>query len=182
MKKLILLLTACLIGLVNNSYAEIDSQLPTIVSSQWETVEKVGATRFKKFGLHVYNASFWSLRDNNSRLQPFTATALSISYARDVKAKLLLSSTYKEWQQLGFAQRHPLDAWLDSLEKIWPDIKKGDYLVFTSTNDGNNIFYSDSKILGSINDHAFGPAFLDIWLSINATNQKNRKELLGENN
>ena len=182
MKKLRLLLTACLVGLVNNSYAEIDSNLPTIATSQWKTVEQVGETRFKKFGLHVYDASFWSLRDNTSRQEPITATALSISYARNVKAKLLLSSTYKEWRRLGFAQRHPLDAWLDSLEKIWPDIKKGDYLVFTSTSDGDNIFYSDNKILGNINDPAFGPAFLDIWLSINATNQKNRRELLGENN
>ena len=182
MRKFRLLLTACLIGVVNISYAEIDSKLPKIVSSEWKSIEKVGEAKFSKFGLHIYDASFWSLRGNQSPQQPSIATALSISYARNIKAKRLLSSTFKEWQRLGFAQQHPIDAWLESLEKIWPNVQKGDYLVFVSSTDGSNAFYSGSKILGSISDPAFGPAFLDIWLSTNAKYQNHRKELLGESN
>ena len=182
MRKYRLLLLACMISLANNSHATIDSKLPEIVADQWKSAEKVGETTFNKFGLHIYDASFWSLRNNQSLQQQTNATALSISYARNITAKRLLSSTYKEWQQLGFAQRHPLDAWLTSLGNLWPDVQKGDYLVFVSSPDGSNTFYSGNKILGSINDPAFGPAFLDIWLSINAKYQKHRKELLGESN
>ncbi len=182
MRKFILLLLASLIGIVNNSYAEIDSKLPEIVASEWTFIEKIGDARFKKLGLHIYDASFWSLRDSKSLKQSTTATALSISYARNIKAKRLLSSTYKEWQRLGFAQQHPLDAWLESLEKMWPDVGTGDFLVFVANSDGGNTFYSGSEILGSIDDPEFGPAFLDIWLSINAKYQTHRKELLGESN
>ncbi len=154
--------------------------LPEVVSNKWHVTEKVGEARFKKFGLHIYDASFWSLRNSNSVGGSTKATALSIAYAKNIKAKRLLSSTYKEWKRLGFAQKYPLDAWLDSLEKIWPDVNKGDFIVFVNYTDGSNEFYSGSEFLGRINDPKFGTAFLDIWLSINAKYKKHREELLGE--
>lgn len=182
MKKISLILTASVICLASSSYAGIDSKLPQIVSGEWKSIEKVGEARFSKFGLHIYDASFWSLRTSKSLEQTSSATALSISYARNIKAKRLLSSTYQEWKRLGFAQKHPLDAWLASLEKIWPDVEKGDFLVFVATKDGDNLFFSSNKILGRINDPEFGSAFLDIWLGINAKYQTHREELLGEKN
>jgi len=184
MEKFNLLLLACLLCFANNSLAETATAnvLPEIVSNQWNVVEKVGDTRFKKLGPHIYDASFWSLKDSKLPGDSTSAAVLSIVYARNIKAQLLLSSTDKEWQRLGFAQQHPLDAWLESLEKMWPDINKGDFLVFVNNDDGSSTFYSDTEILGSINDPAFGSAFLDIWLSKNARYQKYRKELLGEKN
>lgn len=166
----------------NNSIAEkeIVGELPEIVSNQWNVTEKKGDTRFKKLGLHIYDASLWSLADSKTLEHSTNATALSIIYARNIKAHRLLSSTHKEWKHLGFAHQHPLDAWLDALENIWPDIKDGDYLVFVNYHDGNNAFYSGTKLLGSINDSTFGSAFLDIWLNKNARYQKHRKELIGE--
>lgn len=167
----------------SNSFAENNNtiMLPDVVSSKWHNTEKVGEAKFKKFGLHIYDASYWSLRNKDSAGNASSATALSIAYAKNIRARRLLSSTYKEWQRLGFAEEHPLDAWLELLEEIWPDVNKGDFIVFVNHSDGSNAFYSDSKFLGSVDDPEFGTAFLDIWLNINAKYKKHREELLGEN-
>lgn len=175
-----LLLLTLLLTFVNNTHAEINRHLPKIVTNEWPLIEKQGEAKFKKLGLHIYDASFWRLSKDQSAENPSTVTALSIVYARNIKAKRLLSSTQKEWQRLGFAQQYPIDAWLRSLEEIWPDVKKNDFLVFVSNENGVNQFYSGTEILGGVDDPRFASAFLDIWLSVNAKYQKHRKELLGE--
>ncbi|MFK8026864.1 MAG: chalcone isomerase family protein [Gammaproteobacteria bacterium] len=169
-----------LLAFASNIHAEINIQLPEIVTNEWPLYEKQGEAKFKKLGLHIYDASLWKLSKNKSAENPNTVTALSIVYARNINANRLLSSTHKEWKRLGFAQQYPIDAWLRSLEEIWPDIQKNDLLVFISNEDGDNQFYSGTEILGSVDDPRFASAFLDIWLSENAKYQKHRKELLGE--
>ena len=98
MKKFSLLLLACLVSYTSNGIAGTAAAnvLPKIISNKWNVVEKVGDTRFKKFGLHIYDASLWSLKDNKSPGNSTSATVLSIVYARNIKAHRLLSSTHKE--------------------------------------------------------------------------------------
>ena len=155
------------------------SPLPPGVESEWKQAEMVGQAKFSRFGLHIYDASLWRLyvKTHDADIK---ATALSITYARNISVGRLLSSTRKEWQRLGFAQRYPIRAWLSSLEKIWPDVKQGDNLTAVISAQGNCVFYSHQGRLGSINDRDFGPAFLAIWLSPDARYPKHTKALLGE--
>ncbi len=174
--------------LLQISHAHADFAAPTmpsIITTEWQKVEMLGTTKFKRFGIHIYDASLWSIADpvsddvsEDSKLG--RATALCIQYARNISADKLLSSTYKQWLHLGFADQYPLDAWLQTLEKLWPNVKPGDNLIFIASTDGINRFYSRDKYLGSISDTRFSSAFLDIWLSPDAKYQKHRKELLGE--
>ena len=156
------------------------SALPTVVSNHWSTTTQLGEAKFSRFGIHIYDASLWSLSKDSDTTDSKHATALSIEYARNIKADKLLSSTLKQWRRLGFADQYPLEAWLKQLEKIWPNVKPGDRIIFVSKRDGSNSFYSNDQELGSINDVEFNSAFLDIWLSPKAKYQKHRKELLGE--
>ena len=151
-------------------------ELPSIVTSEWDKSEQLGQTKFSRFGIHIYDASLWVLSIGNTQ-----ASALSIKYARKISAERLLSSTKKQWKRLGFADQYPIDAWLQALEKYWPNVNNGDYLIFIASNNGGNSFYSKNRKLGSIDDQRFGTAFLDIWLSTKSNYQKQRKELLGEN-
>lgn len=163
-----------------NGYQQNTNELPEYITTDWSQIQLVGHAKFTHFGLHIYDASFWSLKISKVPNYKHQATALSIQYARNISAERLLSSTYKEWRRLGFADQYPLQAWLESLKNIWPDVAPGDRLIFISNKDGSNAFYSNKKILGSIKDKRFSSAFLDIWLSPNAKYQKHRKELLGE--
>ena len=156
------------------------SALPAVVSNHWNTTTQLGEAKFSRFGIHIYDASLWSLSKDSDSTDSKQATALSIQYARNIKADKLLSSTHKQWKRLGFADQYPLQAWLNQLEKIWPNVKPGDRIIFVSKRDGSNSFYSNERKLGSINDVEFNSAFLDIWLSPKAKYQKHRKELLGE--
>ena len=161
------------------SSANDDSKLSSIVSINWKESEKIGQARFSKFGIHIYDASFWVLL-NKVDGSAKNATALSITYARNIKAKRLLSSTRKEWKRLGFGQQYPINAWLKELEKIWPDVTQGDNITAVVSELGDCVFYSNNQEVGRIDDTDFGPAFLDIWLHIDARYSKHRKELLGE--
>ena len=155
------------------------SPLPPGVQSEWKQVEMAGQAEFSRFGMHIYDASLWRLYANTGDTGA-RATALSITYARNISARRLLSSTHKEWQRLGFAQRYPIRAWISALENIWPDVRQGDNLTAVISAQGDCVFYSHQGRLGRINDRDFGPAFLDIWLSPDARYPKHTRALLGE--
>ncbi len=160
---------------------EFISPLPSAVADKWPNLDLAGQTTLRRFGFHVYDSSLWIANKQNPIQQLNSSTcALSITYARKIRAEQLLSSTKKEWLRLGFADQYPIDAWLTMLAQIWPDVNKGDQLVLVSSADGKSSFYSKNQRLGTIEDADFGTAFLSIWLSENARFQKNRKELLGE--
>ena len=69
---------------------------------------------------------------------------------------------------------------LKILSNIWPDVNKGDQLVFVKTYDGKSTFYNKNKMLGTIDDPEFGTAFLSIWLDEKSRFKRNREELSGE--
>ena len=177
-KKALILVFGCLIAA--SVQAGIKSPLPEFVEHQWPDLEIIGQTTLKRFGIHIYDATFWMLEDKTPDFLTTNTCALSITYARNIRAQRLLSSTKKEWQRLGFAEQYPIEAWLLILESIWPDVKKGDQLVVISNPDGKTTFYNNHRSLGTIEDPNFGAVFLAIWLDENSRFKKNRKELLGE--
>jgi len=157
------------------------SPLPSKVIETWNGLEFIGQTSLHRFGFHVYDSSYWEVNKATASKQICSSIcALSITYARKIRAQQLLSSTKKEWLRLGFADQYPIDAWLVELSKIWPDVEKGDQLILVASNDGRSTFFNMHQELGTIEDPEFGNAFLSIWISDNARFSKNRKELLGE--
>jgi len=161
------------------------SPLPNNVIEKWNDYSLVGDTTLRRYGFHVYDASFWIIGDsadspNHPDFLTNNSYALSITYARKISVKQLLSSTKKEWHRLGFASQYPLNAWLTMLENIWPSVEKGDQLIVLVSEQGNTTFFNKNESLGTIEDVGFGPAFLSIWLDENSRFKKNRKELLGE--
>lgn len=177
-KKITLLILCCL--LAGHVHATIDSPLPDVVQQQWQGFEMVGKTRLRHFGFHIYDAAFWMLGTIDTNSISKNTCALSITYARNIDAQKLLSSTDEEWRRLGFADKYPIDAWLKLLEKIWPDVGDGDQLIVVTKPNGSTDFFNKDTSLGTVNDPQFGGAFLAIWLDENSRFTKNRKELLGE--
>ena len=156
------------------------SPLPETVLKDQSDLQLVGQTRLKRFGIHIYDASFYIIGKKSNEPIRTNICALSITYARNISASRLLAHTKNEWERLGFAEKYPLDAWLRILKGMWPDVTKGDQLVVVTTPDGMTTFYNKNNSLGKIQDRDFGKAFLAIWLDENSRYKKNRKELLGE--
>ncbi len=178
--KLIIILCSALVAVPLFVSANIMSPLPKIMESQAHQLKLIGQTRFKKFGFHIYDASFWMQNNEEGKELCTNFCALSITYARNIEAIRLLESTEKEWKRLGFHKKYPVKTWLDSLDEIWPDVQSGDQLVVMTSPSGKTVFYNKDARLGELNDPEFGPAFLAIWLDEKSRYSKNRKELLGD--
>ena len=103
--------------------------------------------------------------------------ALSIEYARDIEASMLVDSTLNEWRRLDVKWK---TEWQQQLQDIWPSVKPGDELMLLVNSPGNSQFYYNGELIGEINDADFAPAFLAIWLSRDTREPQIRKQLLGE--
>ncbi|MEM8843863.1 MAG: chalcone isomerase family protein [Pseudomonadota bacterium] len=175
---ILILLTFFGFNQVSANDSAVDT-LPAIVSSDWDETQMIGETTLRKFGFHIYDASFWNL-SKNLEDNSLTSRALMIVYARKIASEKLVNSTKKQWKDIGIPKEYPTADWLNQLGNIWPSVKKGDVLVALVESDGTTKFYSSTEMLGEIDDPEFGQAFLDIWIGDNTNYKRNRKELLNE--
>ncbi|PKF63346.1 hypothetical protein CW745_00375 [Psychromonas sp. psych-6C06] len=140
-------------------------------------LKMVGQGEMSWLFIDLYQASLYSPSGKyNEKQYP---QALHIVYQKNIDKQHLISATEKEWQKLGLnPQQAPY--WLDALGQLWPDIKKGDELLFMVEEDGSGYFYHNQKLLGAINSEQFSHAFLSIWLSQNTSEPQLRQQLIGK--
>ena len=140
-------------------------------------LQKIGESEMQVMFWRIYRAELFA----NS--QPYNRDSypqlLSITYLRAIEQQALLEATQDQWLHLGVASEQQ-NRWLAQLDKVWPDVKKGDQLRLLVDENQQSHFFSREQHLGSIDDPEFGRAFLDIWLSENTSHPKLRAELLGE--
>jgi len=140
-------------------------------------LKMVGQGQMSWLFIDLYHAELYS--PNGQYKNKNYPQALNIIYQKDINKKHLVSATEKEWQKLAIdAAQQPI--WLSQLNEIWPDIKKGDQLLFMVENDGSGYFYHNNQLLGTVNNPHFSEAFLSIWLSQKSSQPMLRKQLLGE--
>jgi len=127
----------------------------------------------------VYDISLYS--DS----KPYTTTGsavLSLKYHVSIRHKRLQETTLKEWKRLNKGTPEQRDAWIKRLDSLWPDIKPGDSLSAFRMAGGPTAFYFGDRLLGEVDDAAFGPAFFAIWLDRDCRYPKMRDSLLGPGN
>lgn len=156
-------------------------------------LKKLGEGQMNILFFKVYKAEFYnSSMPYDENIYP---KALKLTYQRDIEKQEFIDATQGEWEKLNkqLNKRAVLlsqeQKWLAQLNDIFPNIKKGDVILFTLNKAQQAHFYlskaSDVKIdlknyehLGSINDALFGEYFLSIWLSKYTSRPKLRKQLL----
>ena len=135
---------------------------------------KYSEMQFTWWMFDVYKVSLWAERkDFPDYTKPF---ALRYEYQRDVTAAQLVETTKEEWARLKLCDSKQRAEWGKLLEKIWPDISKGDSLC--AWYDGTSThFYQKNRRLGSIEAPEFSKAFFQIWLHENSQCKELRKAL-----
>ncbi|MGF1687303.1 chalcone isomerase family protein [Photobacterium japonica] len=103
--------------------------------------------------------------------------ALVIKYQRDIDKDDLIEATDDQWRHLGIS-RAKRDKWLRTLEQIWPDVKKGDRLIYVLQQEQGR-FYRDNRQIGVLNDKEMSQSFMHIWLSPNTSYPTIRQQLIG---
>ncbi|WP_305812359.1 hypothetical protein [Photobacterium leiognathi] len=140
---------------------------------QWKTVGQATLT----WGLwDIYNSELKTPTGKYSGLD--TDLALIIRYLRDIDKDDLLQATNEQWQHLGYSAQQ-ITPWLTTLSAIWPNVKKGDRLIFVQRN-GVGQFYQGTQPLGKPLSKSLTGSFIAIWLSPKTDYPELRKQLINQ--
>lgn len=103
---------------------------------------------------------------------------LTLKYNRSISREKLVEETRDQLMgKIGTTNLSKVSAYL---EKIWPDVNKGDVISFLLTPNGNGTFYFNGEPLGAVPDPEFNRAFINIWLGQNSSYPKLASKLRGE--
>ena len=143
-----------------------------------DNLKKVGEAKLKVFFWDVYNSSLYN--ETGEYQEEQFPQALKINYLRDIDAEDLIERTQDEWKKLGIEQV-TYKQWIPLLTNIFPDIKKGDTLLLSVSENLFSEFYFNGQTIGKISNLNFGKSFLRIWLDKNCSYPKVRNQLIGLN-
>ncbi len=125
--------------------------------------------------LRIYSVTLYS-EDGLYKPDKFPQ-ALEIVYHRKIKSKALVKATKEQMQHIGF--EHPdSEVWFEQLSTLWPDIRKGDTLLFEIDKNKKNRFSYNGAPLGGISNTDFSEGFINIWLSPKTSEPKLREQLI----
>ena len=149
-----------------------------------DDLAEIGRGELRWFGMEVYSARLLNGGERFEGLEATGPVALEITYRRNISRERLVQSTEREWRRLhrglGLPERSRVEGWLNEVAAIWPDVEPGDRITARVEPGGPTHFYGNDGPLGQIDDPAFGPAFLGIWLHPDTRDSGLRSALMGE--
>ncbi|MBT8145513.1 MAG: chalcone isomerase family protein [Gammaproteobacteria bacterium] len=148
-------------------------------ASPTEQLEPVGSTTLKVMFWTIYDSTLYTNNGEYQGIEP--GLALRINYRRNIKRAQLISATRDQWQELDVYDPSFSESWLQELEALLPNIKRGDSITLLIEGDMSATFFHNEKPLGRLRDARFTESFLAIWLAENSAYPKLRNQLLGLN-
>lgn len=143
-------------------------------------LQKLGEGRLTYFGISLYTASLWSETTAGAPDPDAEPVMLRITYERNISRDRIMKITRKEWRRLKVADSTQQQAWLDELEALLPDVRRGDVLSSLTVPGKETRFYLAGEEIGRVEDPAFGDAFLAIWLDPRTRAANLREALLAQ--
>jgi uncharacterized protein YqfB (UPF0267 family) len=168
-----------LLGLWLATAVASGSTLPGSVIDHGYPLRKVGAGELRWLGFPIYDASLWTSTGRYSGFGPGDTVALSLWYQRSFSRDELLRITEIAWKKLGQPDAAQRELWLAELRRQWTDVTPGSNVTTVVTPNGPTRFYDQRGRFAQVDDPAFGPAFLAIWLHPRSVVSDLRLELLG---
>lgn len=154
--------------------------------SSWKGWKTVGEAQLTWFIFDIYQSRLRAPDGKfivNGDVSPHPLV-LEINYQRDISKQQLLDVTDEQWAKLGFTESYR-KIWISELNRMFPDIKKGDELTYLTDGKTGQLLYRQAgiaqiKTVGFVQDERMNDAFLSIWLSPNTEFPKLRKQLIGQ--
>jgi len=155
-----------------------DANLPLPLAQNHLTSPKtVGSGRMEYLFWDIYDATLLTHSGSYIAEQPF---ALKLDYLREFEGKDIAKRSIKEMQRQGKLDAKTEERWLSLMKNIFPDVKKGTFILGVVDEQRHSHFYSQSGWLGSIEEPQFTQRFFDIWLGKATSEPELRQQLLGE--
>lgn len=155
------------------------SSLPDPVVDHRYPLRLVGAGELRWLGFPIYDASLWTSSGRHAGFTADETVALSLWYRRSFTRDELLKVTETAWRKLGQVDSAQRERWLAQLRSIWTDVAPGQNVTTVVLPGGPTRFYDQRGRFGQLDDPAFGPAFLSIWLDPRSVVSDLRIRLLG---
>jgi len=155
------------------------SSLPDPVVDSRYPLRMVGAGELRWLGFPIYDASLWTSSGRHAGLTADETMALSLWYRRSFTRDELLAVTETAWRKLGQVEPAQRALWLAELRSFWTDVAPGQNVTTVVLPGGPTRFYDQRGRFGQVDDPAFGPAFLSIWLDRRSVVSDLRIRLLG---
>ena len=121
------------------------------------TLKHWGSGEYRRFGLLIYEAT---LMAGNDPLEP--PLALRLDYRRSISSSDIVKASLREMSRTVY-DSVLLEKWEKQLNRIIPNVKRGDHIVGHYTPKGA-VFSQGLRTLGQIDDLRFAEAFFGIWL------------------
>ena len=155
------------------------SSLPDPVVDNQYSLRMVGAGELRWLGFPIYDASLWTSSGRHAGFTAGDTVALSLWYRRSFTRDQLLDITETAWRKLGQVDPDQRERWLAELRSFWTDVVPGQNVTTVVLPGGTTRFYDQRGRFGEVDDPAFGPAFLSIWLDPRSVVSDLRIRLLG---
>ena len=146
-----------------------------ILANPVEELEPVGSATLKVLFWSIYSSTLYTDDGIYTGIEP--DLALQITYRRRISKIDLLDRTEEEWENTSRNQRS-WKGWLTQLDKILPDVERGDVLVLRVSNSLASLFFFNNSLIGTIEDQDFTKDFLALWLSERSSYPKLRNKLV----
>jgi hypothetical protein len=155
------------------------SSLPGPAVDNRHPLRMVGAGELRWLGFPIYDASLWTSSGRHAGFTADETVALSLWYRRSFTRDELLKVTETAWRKLGQVEPAQSELWLAELRSFWTDVAPGQNVTTVVLPGGPTRFYDQRGRFGQVDDPAFGPAFLSIWLDPRSVVSDLRIRLLG---
>ena len=136
----------------------------------------VGEGKMTFLGFGIFEAELYAPNGRYKANAPF---ALKLTYLRSFKGTAISAETAKQMRRQGMKDEAQLKAWVGQMNRIFPNVSKGQSIIGARDRAGNTVFYSGGKIIGTIKDPEFTRRFFAIWLGNNTQNPGLRNKLVG---
>ncbi|MGL4717232.1 MAG: chalcone isomerase family protein [Aeromonas sp.] len=144
----------------------------------WQPLRTVGQGEMSWLWFKLYDATLYS--HSGRYAAGDYPQAISLTYARAIAGKDLITATAQEMQRLKLGSHDQRQRWLDQLAGFWPDVRAGDRLTFYVDKAGVGHFWWHDRPLGTLHDPQFSAAFLAIWLADNSRDPALTRRLRGQ--
>jgi chalcone isomerase-like protein len=167
------------LGWAHADARDSDASAPPELGQSLPQARLQGSSRFRYYGFHVYDAQLWVLPSfEAARLfqQPF---ALSLIYARNLKARDIAERSIEEMRRQSTLSEAEAQRWQQAMTAAFADVRSGDRLTGLHQIDGGASFFLNGQATRVINEQRFAALFFGIWLSSATSAPGLRRELLG---
>lgn len=163
--------------------ATVNTPEPSPLQQHLNTPRLVGQGKYTYWGFDVYWASLWTgeraLRSDQWQTQRL---ALELRYLRDFEGKDIAKRSIDEMHNQSPLSPSTAQAWLKTLETLFPNVRKGQSLTGIYVPNSSAQFLFNNLPLGTIADAELAKRFFAIWLSPQTSAPELRQKLFAEQN